>query len=331
MSTTAIPRPPSGVYSAPAVCYDGFTVVLHWLTAVLVISLFALAEIWGFLPHGTPLRRGMQSLHISLGVFLALVFVARLIWRLSHGRRLPRILSWPEHLAATMMHLLLYGLLALQIALGLLFAWSGGGVEDLLARRDPLAAIAGPRDAHDAHPSARLCRLEHHRPGGAARPRGALASLRAAQWRAAPDGWRLARSAVTETQALAWWFGESLHLAAAARMEAMADMAIGHRAVPRRFPAGRLVEGRDDRRRNAARRRRGHARRGAIGRRARLAYPPAIGGSGTAGAQEKTRTSTTLRPQVPETCASTNSATWASCGGRGMYPAAARASTKTRP
>src|SRR5262249_5902165 len=30
------------------------------------------------------------------------------------------------------------------------------------------------------------------------------------------------------------------------------------------------------------------------------------------GAQEKTRTSTTLRPQVPETCASTNSATWAS-------------------
>ena len=30
------------------------------------------------------------------------------------------------------------------------------------------------------------------------------------------------------------------------------------------------------------------------------------------GAQEKTRTSTALRPQVPETCASTNSATWAS-------------------
>jgi hypothetical protein len=29
------------------------------------------------------------------------------------------------------------------------------------------------------------------------------------------------------------------------------------------------------------------------------------------GAQEKTRTSTASRPQVPETCASTNSATWA--------------------
>ena len=33
------------------------------------------------------------------------------------------------------------------------------------------------------------------------------------------------------------------------------------------------------------------------------------------GAQEKTRTSTTLRPQVPETCASTNSATWAGAPG----------------
>src|SRR5882672_7933828 len=32
------------------------------------------------------------------------------------------------------------------------------------------------------------------------------------------------------------------------------------------------------------------------------------------GAQEKTRTSTTFRPQVPETCASANSATWATEG-----------------
>ena len=33
------------------------------------------------------------------------------------------------------------------------------------------------------------------------------------------------------------------------------------------------------------------------------------------GAQERTRTFTALRPQVPETCASTNSATWAKGAG----------------
>src|SRR5262249_25540901 len=46
------------------------------------------------------------------------------------------------------------------------------------------------------------------------------------------------------------------------------------------------------------------------------------GGETGTGAQEKTRTSTTFRPQVPETCASANSATWAT-GGRdcGWLPA----------
>ena len=43
------------------------------------------------------------------------------------------------------------------------------------------------------------------------------------------------------------------------------------------------------------------------------------------GAQEKTRTSTTLRPQVPETCASTNSATWATVCPRDLRTAVGRA------
>src|SRR5260221_3267232 len=54
------------------------------------------------------------------------------------------------------------------------------------------------------------------------------------------------------------------------------------------------------------------------------------------GAQEKTRTSTTFRPQVPETCASTNSATWASRpllreGGPGCQSFHRRGRRKTPP
>jgi cytochrome b561 len=61
--------------------YDGLTMALHWITAFLVVALFALAEIWGFLPRGTPLRHGMQSLHVSLGLTLAAVFAVRLCCR----------------------------------------------------------------------------------------------------------------------------------------------------------------------------------------------------------------------------------------------------------
>ena len=67
--------------------YDGLAIALHWITALLVVTLFALAEIWGFLPRGTPLRHGMQSLHISLGVMLAAVFLLRLVWRNTGARR----------------------------------------------------------------------------------------------------------------------------------------------------------------------------------------------------------------------------------------------------
>jgi cytochrome b561 len=106
--------------------YDRGTIALHWITALLVITLFALAEIWGFLPHGTPLRRGMQSVHISLGILLAVVFAIRLVWRSSAAKRIPHATTGLQHIAATAMHFTLYGLLAAQIVLGFLFRWAEG-------------------------------------------------------------------------------------------------------------------------------------------------------------------------------------------------------------
>lgn len=106
--------------------YDRVTIILHWLTALLVLGLFALAEVWGFLPRGTPARRLLQSLHISFGLAFAGVFALRVIWRLSAGRRLPPAATGWLRAAGTGVHGLLYLLMATQIVLGFLFRWAQG-------------------------------------------------------------------------------------------------------------------------------------------------------------------------------------------------------------
>lgn len=104
--------------------YDRLTITLHWLTALLVVSLFALAQVWDILQKGTPLRLGLQSLHISLGMTLAAVIAIRIVWRLAHRGDLPPAAGGFQHLLAKAVHGLLYLLLLLQVALGFLFRWS---------------------------------------------------------------------------------------------------------------------------------------------------------------------------------------------------------------
>lgn len=109
--------------------YDSFTLILHWITAASVIFLFASAHIWELLERGTPLRKGLQAVHISCGILLALVMVARPIWRLFSQRS--RQFSMPPLEGSTLakglahgMHGALYLLLFTQIVLGFLFRWS---------------------------------------------------------------------------------------------------------------------------------------------------------------------------------------------------------------
>jgi len=104
--------------------YDRLTMSLHWLTAVLVIFMFASAQIWEQLAKGTPLRKGLQSVHISCGILLAAIVIGRLLWRLSRGRRLPPANQGVMNLAAKTAHLALYLLLLSQIVLGFLFRWA---------------------------------------------------------------------------------------------------------------------------------------------------------------------------------------------------------------
>ncbi|AOE66793.1 cytochrome B [Pseudomonas fluorescens] len=106
--------------------YDRWTRIFHWLTAAVVIFMFASAHLWENLEKGTPLRKGLQSLHISLGIAMALLIVVRIAWRLIAGHHpksdSPRALN----LLAKMAHGCLYLLLLAQIVLGFMFRWAQG-------------------------------------------------------------------------------------------------------------------------------------------------------------------------------------------------------------
>ena len=105
--------------------YDPPAMTLHWLTALLVLTLWALAQAWGFLQHGTPPRHELQALHVSLGLVLIVVLALRIGWRAGPSRRLPPAATGAAELAARAMHYLLYALLLAEVALGLGFRWAG--------------------------------------------------------------------------------------------------------------------------------------------------------------------------------------------------------------
>ncbi|HYG43923.1 MAG TPA: cytochrome b [Bordetella sp.] len=111
--------------AAPS-AYDPGTIVLHWLTALLVVALFAMAQVWESMPHGTPMRKSLQGLHVSLGLLLTAVIVLRMAWRATGGQRLAPASHGVLQVSAKTMHYALYLLLAAQIVLGFLFRWAQG-------------------------------------------------------------------------------------------------------------------------------------------------------------------------------------------------------------
>lgn len=106
--------------------YDRVTIALHWVTALLVVTLFALAETWDWFPRD--IRRTMQRTHISLGILLAAVIAARLIWRGMPGHRRSSLAAGWMRTASKVVHYLLYSLLVLQAVLGLSVGWGGGTI-----------------------------------------------------------------------------------------------------------------------------------------------------------------------------------------------------------
>ena len=123
--------------------YDGPSIWLHWATALLVAVQFAMAETWDWFAR--PTRHAMESIHVSLGILLAAVIVARLVWRLLPGHRVEPLQSGPVRLASKAVHYLLYALLVAQAGFGFVLRWAQGEPLSFFG----LFAIPGPIEATD--------------------------------------------------------------------------------------------------------------------------------------------------------------------------------------
>jgi cytochrome b561 len=98
--------------------YDRRTIWLHWVVAGTITFMWLLGRLNHLLPKG-PLRLNLWSIHIIVGFCLAALIVARIVWRLRHGRRLPPAEHGVRHIAAVSVHYLLYLLMIAVVGLGI--------------------------------------------------------------------------------------------------------------------------------------------------------------------------------------------------------------------
>ena len=134
--------------------YDGVAIALHWATALLVIVQFAMAETWDW--FAKPTRQGMESGHISLGVLLTAVIVARIVWRWLPGHQVSSLEAGWVKIASKGVHYALYGLLIAQAGLGFAFRWAQGHAVSFFGLFEipgPFGELARPerRQIHELH------------------------------------------------------------------------------------------------------------------------------------------------------------------------------------
>jgi cytochrome b561 len=104
--------------------YDNVAIALHWATALLVIIQFTLAQTWNW--FAKPVRELMEDTHMSFGVLLTVVIIARIVWRLLPGHQVPALHAGWVRLASKGTHYLLYALLISEATLGFAFRWGAG-------------------------------------------------------------------------------------------------------------------------------------------------------------------------------------------------------------
>ena len=92
---------------------------------MLVVTQWLGAQTIDWFPRG-PLRVDARSVHITVGVLLAALLAARVLWRVTGGRRLPLADRGAVNLVAKGTHWGLYALLTAMVLVGLFLAWTRG-------------------------------------------------------------------------------------------------------------------------------------------------------------------------------------------------------------
>ena len=105
--------------------HDPVTIALHWVTALLVGVLWVIGQTVDFFPNGA-LRIDYRSVHITLGMALGAVLLARLAWRFTRYEALPPLDDGVLLAIARLTHWLLYALLVAAVVLGIANVWVRG-------------------------------------------------------------------------------------------------------------------------------------------------------------------------------------------------------------
>ena len=115
--------------------YSGFAKLLHWLTALTVVGMFALGLWMMELSYYDSWYRTAPDIHKSIGIALVLVTVIRLVYKFSmpHPGALPGH-SRPVRVAAKVVHAAIYLLLLAMFVSGYLITTAKG---------DPLVVFGG--------------------------------------------------------------------------------------------------------------------------------------------------------------------------------------------
>jgi len=100
--------------SPPA--FSRLSILMHWLMLALLVAVYATIQLREFYPRGSEIRDGLKAWHFMLGLSVFLLVWIRLAARaLSRRSTAPR--TWSA-IAASAMHLALYGLMIVLPILG---------------------------------------------------------------------------------------------------------------------------------------------------------------------------------------------------------------------